>query len=183
MSQRELIDLNSTAAEEREELQMALTEERELQRKQYHRCTPEQTKELEEFFAECPRPSKKQRAELGQNLGMESSQVKFWFQNKLTQTKIHQEREENARLHAENNMLQHQLLNYKEVLENPCCNACRMKKRLANATPEARNLILENDRLKRELEQMAEVIAKYVGKPVPNVAASSSARLPSKFNK
>lgn len=41
------------------------------------------------FFKECPHPDDKQRKELSRELGLEPLQVKFWFQNKRTQIKVH----------------------------------------------------------------------------------------------
>ena len=41
------------------------------------------------FFKECPHPDDKQRKELSRELNLEPLQVKFWFQNKRTQMKVH----------------------------------------------------------------------------------------------
>lgn len=40
------------------------------------------------FFKECPHPDEKQRLELSKRLGLETKQVKFWFQNRRTQMKV-----------------------------------------------------------------------------------------------
>jgi len=40
------------------------------------------------FFKNCAHPDEKQRLELGRRLGLESRQVKFWFQNRRTQMKV-----------------------------------------------------------------------------------------------
>ena len=40
------------------------------------------------FFKECPHPDEKQRMELSRRLGLESKQIKFWFQNRRTQMKV-----------------------------------------------------------------------------------------------
>ena len=40
------------------------------------------------FFKNCAHPDEKQRLELGRRLGLESRQVKFWFQNRRTQLKV-----------------------------------------------------------------------------------------------
>ncbi|GJN12502.1 hypothetical protein PR202_ga30785 [Eleusine coracana subsp. coracana] len=69
-----------------------LQEELGLQRpskKRYHRHTQHQIQELEAFFKQCPHPDDKQRKELSRELGLEPLQVKFWFQNKRTQMKVH----------------------------------------------------------------------------------------------
>ncbi|KAF2314748.1 hypothetical protein GH714_033429 [Hevea brasiliensis] len=39
------------------------------------------------FFKECPHPDDNQRRQLSKELGLEPRQIKFWFQNKRTQTK------------------------------------------------------------------------------------------------
>ena len=39
-------------------------------------------------FKECPHPDEKQRTELSMRLGLESKQIKFWFQNRRTQMKV-----------------------------------------------------------------------------------------------
>ncbi|KAK3219849.1 hypothetical protein Dsin_013819 [Dipteronia sinensis] len=59
------------------------------------------------FCNEFPHPDDKQRNDLGVQLGMESRQIKFWFQNRRTQMKIR----------AENKML-------KEAMRNPLCTTC-----------------------------------------------------------
>ncbi|KAH6784741.1 Homeobox-leucine zipper family protein / lipid-binding START domain-containing protein [Perilla frutescens var. hirtella] len=57
-------------------------------KKRYHRRTPQQIQELESLFKECPHPDEKQRLELSTRLCLETRQVKFWFQNRRTQTKV-----------------------------------------------------------------------------------------------
>ncbi|KAK4762431.1 hypothetical protein SAY86_008199 [Trapa natans] len=57
-------------------------------RKKYHRHNPDQIQQLESFFEECPHPDEKQRIELSHVLGLESKQIKFWFQNRRTQLKV-----------------------------------------------------------------------------------------------
>lgn len=41
------------------------------------------------FFKECPHPDEKQRLDLSRRLGLETKQVKFWFQNRRTQMKVY----------------------------------------------------------------------------------------------
>ncbi|KAL8038218.1 hypothetical protein ABFX02_11G090900 [Erythranthe guttata] len=57
-------------------------------KKQYHRHTTEQIQQLEAFYNECPHPDKNQRQQLSRELGLDQKQIKFWFQNKRTQTKV-----------------------------------------------------------------------------------------------
>lgn len=39
-------------------------------------------------FKDNPHPDEKERLELGERLGLELRQVKFWFQNRRTQMKV-----------------------------------------------------------------------------------------------
>ena len=41
------------------------------------------------FFKDCPHPDENQRRQLSRELGLEPRQIKFWFQNKRTQTKVY----------------------------------------------------------------------------------------------
>lgn len=43
---------------------------------------------MSSFFKNCAHPDEKQRLEIGRRLGLESRQVKFWFQNRRTQLKV-----------------------------------------------------------------------------------------------
>ncbi|TMX05108.1 hypothetical protein EJD97_002314 [Solanum chilense] len=54
---------------------------------QYHRHSMEQIQRLEAFFKKCPHPDEDQQKQLGREAGLDHKQVKFWFQNKRTQTK------------------------------------------------------------------------------------------------
>lgn len=40
------------------------------------------------MFKECPHPDENQRQLLSRDLGLAPRQIKFWFQNKRTQTKV-----------------------------------------------------------------------------------------------
>ncbi|KAE9599185.1 putative transcription factor & lipid binding HD-SAD family [Lupinus albus] len=54
----------------------------------YLRHTHDQIAKLEELFKQQPTPDENQRGEIAQELGLETKQIKFWFQNKRTQKKI-----------------------------------------------------------------------------------------------
>jgi hypothetical protein len=41
------------------------------------------------MFKECPHPDENQRAALARELDLEPQQIKFWFQNRRTQMKVH----------------------------------------------------------------------------------------------
>ncbi|CAL9769618.1 unnamed protein product [Musa acuminata subsp. burmannicoides] len=135
-------------------------------KKQYHRHTQHQIQELEAFFKECPHPDDKQRKELSRELGLEPLQVKFWFQNKRTQTKNHQERHENSRLRAENEKLRAENLRYKEALSNASCPNCGGPSSLGEMSFDEHQLRIDNSRLREEIGRLSAIAAKYVGKPV-----------------
>jgi hypothetical protein len=40
------------------------------------------------FFSMCTHPNEYQRRELSETMGLTTQQVKFWFQNKITQIKV-----------------------------------------------------------------------------------------------
>ncbi|URE42446.1 cotyledon development, partial [Musa troglodytarum] len=134
-------------------------------KKQYHRHTQHQIQELEAFFKECPHPDDKQRKELSRELGLEPLQVKFWFQNKRTQTKNHQERHENSRLRAENEKLRAENLRYKEALSNASCPNCGGPSSLGEMSFDEHQLRVDNSRLREEIGRLSAIAAKHVGKP------------------
>ncbi|KAF7801324.1 homeobox-leucine zipper protein ROC8-like [Senna tora] len=76
------------------------------------------------FFKECPHPDENQRSELGRELGLETKQIKFWFQNKRTQMKTLTERMDNNVLRAENERMQCENLAIKEALKTVNCPQC-----------------------------------------------------------
>ncbi|KAJ8477749.1 hypothetical protein OPV22_021476 [Ensete ventricosum] len=139
---------------------------RRPRKKQYHRHTQHQIQELEAFFKEWPHPDDKQRKELSRELGLEPLQVKFWFQNKRTQTKNHQERHENSRLRAENEKLRAENLRYKEALSNASCPNCGGPSSLGEMSFDEHQLRIDNSRLREEIGRLSAIAAKYVGKPL-----------------
>ncbi|MED6168711.1 hypothetical protein PIB30_014176 [Stylosanthes scabra] len=90
----------------------------------YQRHTPHQIQEMETFFKMCPHPDEQQRIELGNVLGLDHSQIKFWFQNKRTQLKHQYDHSENIALKNENEELRAENKNYKEYLSNIICHSC-----------------------------------------------------------
>nr|XP_027075886.1 homeobox-leucine zipper protein HDG11-like [Coffea arabica] len=92
------------------------TSRRKRERKQYHHHSAEQVQRLEAFFKECPHPDENQRRQLSREIGLEPRQIKFWFQNKRTQTKSHNERADNNALRVENNRFYYETL--REALRN-----------------------------------------------------------------
>ncbi|OWM64362.1 hypothetical protein CDL15_Pgr020328 [Punica granatum] len=87
-------------------------------KKSYHRHNSHQIQQLEAFFKECPHPDENQRRQLSRDLGLEPKQIKFWFQNKRTQTKAQSERADNSTLRAENERIYSENLAIKEALKN-----------------------------------------------------------------
>uniref|UniRef100_A0A2N9EEN7 Homeobox domain-containing protein n=1 Tax=Fagus sylvatica TaxID=28930 RepID=A0A2N9EEN7_FAGSY len=87
-------------------------------KKSYHRHTAHQIQQLEAFFKECPHPDENQRRQLSRELGLETKQIKFWFQNKRTQTKSQNERADNTVLRSENERIQCENLAIREALKN-----------------------------------------------------------------
>ncbi|KAJ9702992.1 hypothetical protein PVL29_004658 [Vitis rotundifolia] len=136
-------------------------------RKVYNRHTPQQIQRLEAFFKDCPHPDEAQRRQLGRELGLESRQIKFWFQNKRTQTKTQHERADNTALRAENERIQCENLAIREALKNVICPSCGgppfgEEERQRNIE----KLQLENAQLKEEHEKVSNLLAKYIGKPI-----------------
>ncbi|KAG9145399.1 hypothetical protein Leryth_008320 [Lithospermum erythrorhizon] len=135
-------------------------------KKRYHRHTQLQIEEMEAFFKDCPHPDDKQRKELGRRLGLEPLQIKFWFQNKRTQMKAKHERSENSQLRAENEKLRSENMQYKEALSNATCPNCGGPAAIGEMSFDEQHLIIENARLKEEIDRISGIAAKYVGKPM-----------------
>ncbi|XP_047312806.1 homeobox-leucine zipper protein ROC8-like [Impatiens glandulifera] len=143
-------------------------------KKQYHRHTSHQIQRLEAFFKECPHPDENQRRHLSRELGLESKQIKFWFQNKRTQTKAHNERADNSSLRAENEKMQCENLAIREALKNVICPACGgppfgEEERQINL----QKLKNENLQLRQQYEKMIYFVSNFLGKPVGQVQTLS----------
>ncbi|KAK1577785.1 hypothetical protein Q3G72_024767 [Acer saccharum] len=76
------------------------------------------------FCKEFPHPNDKQRNDLSAQLGMESKQIKFWFQNRRTQIKTQLKRHENVLLKQEQNGIRAENKMLKEAMRNPLCTTC-----------------------------------------------------------
>ncbi|KAM7498279.1 hypothetical protein LguiA_022693 [Lonicera macranthoides] len=137
-------------------------------RKAYHRHTRQQIQRMEEFFKECPHPGDKHRKQLGRELGLDSLQVKFWFQNKRTQMKMQNGRAESTSLRNENERLRIDNLRYKEGLNNVTCPNCGGPAVIKEISVEERHLRMENIRLKEEVARISAIATKYMGKPMPS---------------
>ncbi|KAK4398002.1 Homeobox-leucine zipper protein ROC2 [Sesamum angolense] len=120
----------------------------ELKRKRYHRHTPEQIQEMEAFFKQHPHPNHNQRKELSDKLGLEPLQVKFWFQNKRTQLK--------------------------RSLSNARCRACGRAIVVDGKSSNEHCLRVENAQLREQIEYLAAILAKFVGKSLENDVGTPS---------
>ncbi|WOL07739.1 homeobox-leucine zipper protein ROC2-like [Canna indica] len=130
-------------------------------RKRNHRHSTHQIQRLEAFFKECPHPDDAQRKLLGLELGLEPLQVKFWFQNKRTQLKNHNEKEDNQRLKDENDQLISDNLRLKEALSSACCPNCGGPHSLGEITIDEQELQAQNARLRNEIERISAIVAEH----------------------
>lgn len=133
-------------------------------RKKYHRHTAFQIQELEASFKDNPHPDEKARLELGKRLGLEGRQVKFWFQNRRTQMKTQLERHENSVLKQENDKLRIENIAMKEAMRSPMCENCGSPAILGEVPMEQHHLMIENARLKDELNRLHHLANKFLGR-------------------
>ncbi|XP_057988695.1 homeobox-leucine zipper protein ANTHOCYANINLESS 2-like [Hevea brasiliensis] len=141
-------------------------EDQRCRKKKYNRHTPHQIQELEIFFKECPHPDEKQRSELSRRLGLESKQIKFWFQNRRTQMKNQLERQENIILREENEKLRAENELLKQNMTDPICNNCGSPVVPGPVSYEQQQLRIENGRLKDELGRVCALANKFLGRPL-----------------
>ncbi|KAG8043871.1 hypothetical protein GUJ93_ZPchr0458g22492 [Zizania palustris] len=126
------------------------------------RHTAEQIRRLEAVFRRCSHPDEKVRAELAEMLDMEERQVKFWFQNRRTQRKVHCERRHGLELQLENERLNAENKAMREAMRDKICFRCGGPVEPAAAakdTPEQRRLRSENAKLADELLRATAVLA------------------------
>ncbi|KAI5055598.1 hypothetical protein GOP47_0029575 [Adiantum capillus-veneris] len=141
-------------------------------KKRYHRHTLHQISEMERVFKECPHPDEKQRQELSKELLLSPRQIKFWFQNKRTQMKAQHERQDNSVLRAENDKLKAENYALRDAVRHVSCPNCGGPATLAEMSFEEQQLRIENVRLREEIERITAMAAKYIGRHIPNMAAS-----------
>ncbi|PKA46539.1 Homeobox-leucine zipper protein ROC5 [Apostasia shenzhenica] len=147
-----------------------LDQEHPRKKKRYHRHTPQQIQELESLFKENPHPDEKQRLELSKRLGLETRQVKFWFQNRRTQMKTQLERHENTILRQENEKLRAENITIRDAMRNPICSSCGGPAVLGEVSLEEQHLRIENARLKDELDRVCAIAGKFLGKPISSIS-------------
>ncbi|XP_044972167.1 homeobox-leucine zipper protein ROC4-like [Hordeum vulgare subsp. vulgare] len=120
-------------------------------RANYHRLRGEQIQQLEAVFQDCPCPDEKLRKNLSERLGMSTKQVKFWFQNKCTFTKVKMQQRETQNRLAENKRLKSEHQAIKLAFQNKTCLKCSGVMVQTQGTSERHLLYTENMRLKEEL--------------------------------
>ncbi|XP_059452016.1 homeobox-leucine zipper protein ANTHOCYANINLESS 2-like isoform X2 [Corylus avellana] len=143
-------------------------------KKKYHRHTPQQIQELEAFFKECPHPDEKQRLELSRRLGLETKQIKFWFQNRRTQMKTQLERHDHIILKQEYEKLKNDNDALRTAMANPVCNSCGGPAIPGQISFDDHQLRIENARLKDELNRICTLANKFLGRPISSIPIPSS---------
>ncbi|KAL6509479.1 hypothetical protein OROGR_022789 [Orobanche gracilis] len=138
-------------------------------RKKYHRHTAFQIQELEAAFKNSPHPDEKGRLELSRRLGLEGRQIKFWFQNRRTQMKTQLERHENSILKQENDKLRIENITMNEAMRNPICDNCGCPAILGEIPIEHHHLMIENARLKDELDRLGILASKFLTRSNPHM--------------
>ncbi|XP_015087432.1 homeobox-leucine zipper protein ROC8-like [Solanum pennellii] len=133
---------------------------------QYQRHSMEQIQRLEAFFKKCPHPDEDQQKQLGREAGLDHKQVKFWFQNKRTQTKTQNERSINNALRKEKERFLCENKAMKEAMKNimcPKCDGLPIGKEERERNLE--NMKTENQWLTQQYEKVSNLISHVVGRP------------------
>ncbi|CAJ1935431.1 unnamed protein product [Sphenostylis stenocarpa] len=76
------------------------------------------------IFKECSHPDETRRRQIGEELGLDAKQVKFWFQNKKTQLRTKSERLDINALRLENERIQSENRIMSETLKTVACAPC-----------------------------------------------------------
>ncbi|CAH8278025.1 unnamed protein product [Arabidopsis lyrata] len=139
-------------------------------KKRYHRHTNHQIQEMEALFKENPHPDDKQRKRLSDELGLKPRQVKFWFQNRRTQMKAQQDRNENVMLRAENDNLKSENCHLQAELRCLSCPSCGGPTVLGDIP--FNELHIENCRLREELDRLCCIASRYTGRPMQSMPSS-----------
>ncbi|CAK8533043.1 unnamed protein product [Lathyrus sativus] len=131
------------------------------------RFTTYQTSVLERFIEQDCHPSKEQRSQLAEEIGLEPIQVKYWFQNRRTLLKKQNSRENNSALRAENDDLLHQNIHMKKTLKAILCTTCG-----GSPVPSKehelsmKKMAQQNTRLKEEVNKASSLLARYSRKEI-----------------
>ncbi|KAK8974983.1 hypothetical protein V6N11_014395 [Hibiscus sabdariffa] len=134
-------------------------------KKRYHRHTPQQIRELEALFKECPHPDEKQRLELSKRLCLETRQTQL-------------ERHENSLLRQENDKLRAENMSIRDAMRNPICTNCGGPVIIGDTSLEEQHLRIENARLKEELDRVCALADKFLGRPISSLATSIAPPMP-----
>ncbi|GAB4855309.1 hypothetical protein Ancab_023928 [Ancistrocladus abbreviatus] len=136
----------------------------------YRRHTAEQVQRLEVFFKECPHPDDTQRHLLARELDLEPKQIKFWFQNKRTQTKSQIDREDNTTLRAENESIKCENTAIREALKTVACPSCGGPPFGKEQQLNMDKLQQENTKLRREHGKVSNLLATLMGTPIQQLS-------------
>ncbi|XP_047341252.1 homeobox-leucine zipper protein GLABRA 2-like [Impatiens glandulifera] len=130
-------------------------------RKRYHRHTADQIKEMELLFKHSRHPDELQRQELGNRLGLSPLQVKFWFQNRRTQTKAMNERNENSSMRNEMEMVKEENIFLREAIRKALCLNCGFP------TIDSQDLRIQNAQLVAEFKKLKALMGVDISGSLP----------------
>ncbi|PUZ46726.1 hypothetical protein GQ55_7G105000 [Panicum hallii var. hallii] len=119
--------------------------------KRAKRFSVQQVQELEAMFQVCTHPDPRARQELGRKVGLGEWQVRFWFQNRRSSTKLKACGNEIRDMQQENTKLRADNIELKQLVQNPTCFRCRDPAGANQLVSENWRLLNENARLKDEL--------------------------------
>ncbi|KAK6780347.1 hypothetical protein RDI58_022531 [Solanum bulbocastanum] len=104
--------------------------------------------QIQRFFNKCLHPDEDQQKQLGREEGLDHKRVKFWFQNKRTQSKTQNERSVNNARRKEKEGLFCENKAMKEGMENIMCPKCDGRER------NLENMKMENQWLTEQVKWM-----------------------------
>ncbi|KAH7844654.1 hypothetical protein Vadar_030272 [Vaccinium darrowii] len=90
------------------------------------------------------------------------------MENSRLREEMQHERHDNTQLRNQNDKLRMENMRYRDALSSSSCPSCRGPTALGEMSCEEHQLRMENSRLREEIDRMAAIAAKYVGKPVLN---------------
>ncbi|KAK1295813.1 hypothetical protein QJS10_CPB15g00697 [Acorus calamus] len=99
--------------------------------------------------------------ELAQRIGIDDAQVRYWFQNRHTRTKLRMEEYENKLLREENDMImQENMANLDFLRRHMYCSRC------LNGGMTVEELRMENIWLRKELARVIAHVEDVSGQPI-----------------
>ncbi|AAD46012.1 Similar to gb/Z54356 HD-ZIP protein (Athb-10) from Arabidopsis thaliana and contains a PF/00046 homeobox domain [Arabidopsis thaliana] len=140
-----------------------------------------QVQRLEAFFHECPHPDDSQRRQLGNELNLKHKQIKFWFQNRRTQARIHNEKADNIALRVENMKIRCVNEAMEKALETVLCPPCGGPHGKEEQLCNLQKLRTKNVILKTEYERLSSYLTKHGGYSIPSVDALPDLHGPSTY--